>query len=112
MSTSPATLKQYLYLFVMHLSSGVLLLDQLAHTKKIQRGMALAITTADEIRAKMDSADETQQRAMIVVSRDNLKEVRGLIMTGVFPMKSAKARKEWVEGTRQLLRDTEGVGRG
>lgn len=111
MTTTPTTLKQYLYLYTMQLTTGVVLLDLLKHTKPIQRGMALGISTSDEIRKRLDTADETEQKAMIVASRDNLTKMRGLVMAAAFPMQAAKARREWVEGTRQLLNDTAQIGK-
>lgn len=112
MTQSTSTLKQYLYLFTMQLTTGVVLLDMLKHTKPIQRGMALGISTSDEIRKQIDGATENEQAAMIIVSRDNLAKMRGLVMAAAFPVTAMKARKEWTEGTRQLLNDTKEVGRG
>lgn len=108
--TQPAASKEHLYLFVMLFSEAVLLLDMLKPTRPIRRGMALGISTADEIKRKIDTANEIEQAAMVYVSRKHLATMRGLVMAGVFPITAMKSRKEWIEASRKLIKETEKVG--
>ncbi len=103
------TLQQRLVTFILAFNASLLLLDTLKPTKAVQRGMAAAIATSDEIKKRFQTTNETEQKAMVIASRGKLKEVRDLILREPFNIQMMKARKEWVETSRQLLKDTEGI---
>lgn len=104
------TPQQRLITFIIAFNASLLLMDTLKPTKTVQRGMAAAIAMSDQIKQHLQTADENYLTAMIMESRKKLTEVRDLIMRQAFPINVMKARKEWVETSRQLLRDTGGVG--
>ena len=103
-------LKAHLVNFVMALSLGAILLDELSPNRRVRKMQALAIATSDEIKQRVDLADDTQQTAMIVVSRKHLKQVRDMLLRYPIPTQTAKARGEWVANAKQLLKAVEGVG--
>lgn len=104
-------LKAHLYSFVMSFSMGAILLDTLPPNHRVKKALAVCVTCADEIKERLDTADETQQAAMIVVSRGHLRAVRDLLMRYPIVTEAAKGRTEWVANARRLLKAVETVGR-
>lgn len=106
----PIPMKAHLYNFVMSFSMGVLLLDQLPMNKRVKRAMAVCIATSDEIKTRLETADDTMQAAMIITSRKHLRQVRDVLLEYPMVTNAAKAKTEWVANSKQLLKATEGVG--
>lgn len=101
------TIKQYLSLFVAQFSLAALLLDTMPPHKPIQRGMATAIATADEIKGRLELATETEQRGMLIAARENIKGLMTLIQGRPIAITAAKARREWITTCKQILKETE-----
>ena len=108
--TDVTPLQAHLVNFVMILSMGAMILDNLSPKNRIHKMQALALATSDEIKKRVETGDESELMAMIIVSRKHLKQVRALVLQHPIPTQAAKARTEWLTNTKALLRQTEGIG--
>jgi hypothetical protein len=102
-------MKAHLYSFVVTFSLGAILLNELPANKRVRRAMAVCVATGDEIRERIDAADEDMQHAMIITSRKHLRRVRDLLLEYPIVTDMAKAKGEWVASAKQLIKDTEEV---
>lgn len=107
MSETP--IKDQLVAFVLSFSVGAILLHELPPTKKLNRTIATALATADVIKSKIEEADEITLKAMVIGSRRNLEQVRQAVNLGAFPISASKARREWLEAAKKLLKETAGI---
>lgn len=103
------TTKDMLVMFVLSFSVAAILLSELKPNKKLNRSIAMAIATADTIKDKIETADDVTLKAMVIGSRRNLEQVRQAINLGAFNVQSAKARREWIESAKNLLKETANV---
>lgn len=103
------THKDILAMFIMSFSVAAILLSELKPTKKLNRTIAMAIATCDTIKDKLETADEVTLKAMVIGSRRNLEQVRQAVNMGSFNIQSAKARREWIESAKNLLKETRGI---